>query len=215
MENIYGQKTDNASNTFEKIRKIKLFSNETDNLEIAKKITDITSEICIKCEDIIEAFYQYEEIIFSKDEDAVVRKLLYNALTDSKEKFFGKIIQEREENVSYYKKTIEELTAIIEELKQENAELVAENKELIKKVKKMEDERTQIFEWVKGNPVKTSNESVITKLADLEMLSNRKDLYKFIKKMENEEKDKIKKQSEDKPKEENQINTDSKEREEK
>lgn len=214
MENIYGQKTDNASNTFEKIRNVKLFSNETDNLEIIKKMDDITVELCIKCEDVIEAFYyQYEQTIFSKDKDEVARKLLYNALSDSKKKFFSKIVQEREESVSYYKKTIEELTAIIEELKQENAELVAENQALVQKVKKIEDERTQIFEWIKDNPVKTSNESVIKKLSDMELLSGKKGVYTLINRIENEKKAEIENQVEDKPKEETKINQDSNERE--
>lgn len=194
MENIYGEKTDNVSDTFENIKNVKLFSNETNNFDIRKKMEDITVELCIKCEDVIEAFYQYEEIIFSKDKDAIAKKLLYNALTDSKEKFFGRMVQEKEESVSYYKRTIGELTTIIEELKEENNELLKQNTELIEKVKKMEEERTKIFEWIKNNPIKTSNENVITKLTDMELLSGKKGVYTLINRIENEKKSEIENQ---------------------
>lgn len=186
MEDIYGQKTDNASDTFEKVKKIKLFSGETNNLDIVKKMENTTVELCIKCEDLIEAFYQYQETIFSQDKDKVAKKLLYNALTDSKEKFLKRMVQEREENISYYKKTIEELTAIIEELKEENNDLLKQNTGLVEKVKKMEEEKSNIIEWIKNNPVKTSNENVITKLANMELLSDKKGVYTLINKIENE-----------------------------
>lgn len=216
MVDICGYVNDNATKTFEKARKIKLPIEVNNNLELKKEIKKITVELCIKCEDIIEAFYQCEDIIvlsYSKDE--IAKELLYRALIDSKEEFLKEAEEKKEKGVSYYKKTIEELTTIIEELNHENKELVAENKELIKKIKKMEEERTQIFEWLKGSPVKSANENVIKKLSDMELLSGKKGVYTLINKIENEKKAEIENSVEDKQKEENQINPDLKEREEK
>lgn len=188
MENIYGQKTEDASSTFEKIKKVKLFSNETDNTEIIKKLDDITVDVCIKCEDVIEEFCTYkDETVFSKEKDAIARKLLYNVLVDSKAKFYEKNI--------YYNRTIDELTAVIKELQQKNKELSEQNRELVERVKKIEEKRTQIFEYVKNNSEETpkgvtkseSDRNIMKLLMQMEVLSDRKDLQGFIQRMENEE----------------------------
>lgn len=231
MENIYGQKTDNASNTFEKIRRVKLFSDETDNLEIIKKMDDVTVELCIKCEDVIEAFYQYEETIFSKDKDEVARKLLYNALSDSKKKFFSKIVQEREESVSYYKKTIEEITEINNKLRkeidkikaqnaklsqenaklsQENAELSQENADLLKNTEKIEENVGEILvKLVRDNPVKGINENVVRIIGEYQQLLGRTDVLKQLQELK-KEKSQINDQNLN---QEQQLNQDSNERE--
>lgn len=187
MVNIYGYVNDNATATFEKAKKINLSGDIKDNLELKEKIKKVMVEVCIKCEDVIEAFYQYDDkIMFSPSKDELTKELLYNALRDSKEIFLKEVVEKNEENVSYYKKTIGELTAIIEELREENNDLIKQNTGLVEKVKKMEEERAKIFEWIKNNPVKTSNENVITKLADMELLSDKKGVYTLINKIENE-----------------------------
>lgn len=192
MVNIYGYVNENATATFEKAKKIKLLGDIKDNLELKEKIKKVMVEVCIKCEDVIEAFYQYDDkIIFSPSKDELTKELLYNALRDSKEIFLKEVVEKNEENVSYYKKTIGELTAIIEELREENNDLIKQNTGLVEKVKKMEEERAKIFEWIKNNPVKTSNENVITKLADMELLSDKKGVYTLINKIENEKNSKL------------------------
>lgn len=192
MVNIYGYVNENATATFEKAKKIKLLGDIKDNLELKEKIKKVMVEVCIKCEDVIEAFYQYDDkIIFSPSKDELTKELLYNALRDSKEIFLKEVVEKNEENVSYYKKTIGELTAIIEELREENNDLIKQNTGLVEKVKKMEEERVKIFEWIKNNPVKTSNENVITKLADMELLSDKKGVYTLINKIENEKNSKL------------------------
>lgn len=219
VENTYGQKTDDASNTFDKIRKLKMFSNEPSNSEIMKKMEDVTVELCIKCEDIIEEFCAYKDkIIFSKEKDVVARELLQNALVDSKTIFYEKNI--------YYNKTIEELTEIIEELEQKNKKLVEENTELVERIQKMEAEKEKLVEYIrkileeskeesKVKKANTESKNLISIYGKFTRAVDNTDVLKILKRLQDEE-NALKKEQEQEnidKKEETQINQDSKEKE--